>query len=197
MPAPVAVLDANVLYPAGSRDLFMRVHVEGVFQPRWTARIHDEWIRNVAANERIPRTKLEQVRKLMDRHAADALVRGWQRFLPRLAATGIDPKDRHVVAAALKARADCGGEGEVTIVTSDIRGFPARELEPLGLVRSLPDAFTLTLLERDPDRVLTALAKMRAALTRPAFSRDRFVDELLAGHFPALARAVGPLRSRL
>ncbi len=67
MPAPVAVLDANVLYPAGSRDLFMRVHVEGVFQPKWTARIHEEWIRNVAANERIPRAKLEQVRRLMDR----------------------------------------------------------------------------------------------------------------------------------
>jgi predicted ThiF/HesA family dinucleotide-utilizing enzyme len=132
----------------------------------------------------------------MDRHAADALVRGWQRFLPRLAGTRIDPKDRHVVAAALKARADRGDEGEVAIVTSDVRGFPARELQALGLVRSDPDAFALALFEQDADRVLVALGKMRAALTRPPFTRDRFVDELIAAHFPALARAVGPFRTR-
>ena len=197
MPAPVAVLDANVLYPAGSRDFFMRVHVEGVFQPNWTARVHDEWIRNVAANEGIPRANLERVRRLMDRHAADALVRGWQRFLPRLAGSAIDPKDRHVAAAALKARADAGGEVEVAIVTADVRGFPVRDLQALGLVRIFPDAFALALFERNADRVLAALGKMRAALQRPPFSRDRFVDELLAAHFPMLAEAVGPLRGRL
>lgn len=194
MSAPVAVLDANVLYPAGSRDFFMRVHVEGVFQPKWTAQIHDEWIRNVAANEGIPRSDLERVRRLMDRHAGDALVRGWQRFLPHLVGTAIDPKDHHVVAAALKARADAGDDGQVVIVTSNARDFPTRDLQALGLARISPDAFALALFRRDEERVLAALRKMRAALAHPPFSRDQFVDELLASHFPALAKAVGPFR---
>lgn len=197
MPAPVAVLDANVLYPAGSRDFFMRVHVEGVFQPKWTARIHDEWIRNVAANRGISRSDLERVRALMDRHAGDALVRGWQRFVPRLVGTAIDPKDRHVVAAALKARADAGDDREVVIVTSNARDFPTPDLQALGLARSLPDTFARALFQRDAERVLAALRKMRAALAHPPFSQDRFVDELLTSHFPALARAVGPFRGGL
>jgi hypothetical protein len=145
MATPVAVLDANVLFPAVSRDFFMRVHVEGVFQPKWTVRIHDEWMRNVAASTGIPRSKLERVRRLMDRHAGDAIVQRWQRYLSRLAATTIDPKDHHVVAAALKARADGGGEGEVVIVTANVRDFPVRDLQPLGLARSTPDAFALSL----------------------------------------------------
>ena len=197
MPGPVAVLDANVLYPIGSRDFFMWVHVEGVFQPKWTAQIHDEWIRNVSKNEGIPRAELECCRALMDQNASDALVRGWQRFLPKLAATGIDPKDHHVVAAALKAQADAGPNGQVIIVTSNVRHFPMRDLQTLGLSRIQPDAFAFALFRHDADRVLAALAKMRAALKHPPFSRDRFVDELLASRFPTLAKAVSPFKSRL
>lgn len=43
----IAVLDANVLYPAPLRDLLMRLAVADVFAARWSERIHDEWIRNV------------------------------------------------------------------------------------------------------------------------------------------------------
>lgn len=197
MPGPVAVLDANVLYPAGSRDFFMRVHVEGVFQPKWTAQIHDEWIGNVSENEGIPRAELERCRKLMDQHASDALVRGWKRFLPQLGGTAIDPKDHHVVAAALKAQADAGPDGQVIIVTSNIRHFPMRDLQALGLSRIRPDAFAFDLFRYDADRVVVALAKMRAALKHPPFSRDRFVDELIASHFPTLARALAPFKTRL
>lgn len=197
MPGPVAVLDANVLYPAGSRDFFMRLQVEGVFQPKWTAQIHKEWIRNVSENEGIPRASLERCRKLMDQHAGDALVRGWKRFLPSLTGTAIDPKDHHVVAAALKAQADAGDDGQVVIVTSNVRDFPTRDLQALGLARIRPDAFAFALFRHDPYRVLEALKKMRAALKHPPFSRDRFVDELLATHFPTLAKALGPFKGSL
>ncbi len=42
-----AVLDANVLYSAMLRGMFMRLAVGLVFQPKWTERIHTEWIENV------------------------------------------------------------------------------------------------------------------------------------------------------
>ena len=42
-----ALLDANILYPAPLRDLFMRLAVSDIFAARWTERIHDEWMRNV------------------------------------------------------------------------------------------------------------------------------------------------------
>ena len=48
MEQPVtAVYDANILYPAPLRDLFIRLAQAGLVRARWTETIHDEWIRNV------------------------------------------------------------------------------------------------------------------------------------------------------
>jgi len=42
------VLDANTLHPAPLRDLLLSLAVEGLYHARWTARIHEEWVRNLA-----------------------------------------------------------------------------------------------------------------------------------------------------
>lgn len=47
---PVAVLDANVLYPQFLRDVPLRLAAAELFVPRWTDRIHQEWTRNLATN---------------------------------------------------------------------------------------------------------------------------------------------------
>jgi PIN domain len=47
MTATVAVLDANVLYPALLRDLLLQLSFGGIFQARWSAEIEDEWRRNL------------------------------------------------------------------------------------------------------------------------------------------------------
>ena len=43
----IAVYDANILYPAPLRDLFIRLAQAGGVQAKRTETIHDEWIRNV------------------------------------------------------------------------------------------------------------------------------------------------------
>jgi len=45
-----AIYDANILYPAPLRDLFIRLAQAGVVRARWTETIHDEWSRNVLKN---------------------------------------------------------------------------------------------------------------------------------------------------
>jgi len=45
---PVAVLDANILIPAGLRDLFLSCADVGVFRPVWQAEIENEVVRNTA-----------------------------------------------------------------------------------------------------------------------------------------------------
>jgi hypothetical protein len=42
-----AIYDANVLYPAPLRDLFIRLTQAGLVRARWTEAIHDEWVRKV------------------------------------------------------------------------------------------------------------------------------------------------------
>jgi hypothetical protein len=44
------VYDACVLYPAPLRDFLMWLALSGAFRARWSARIHDEWKRNVLKN---------------------------------------------------------------------------------------------------------------------------------------------------
>lgn len=76
---PVALYDANVLYPAQLRDFLMRLAVHGVVRAQWTKAIHDEWMRNVHANfPDIAWGALERTQRLMDEALPDALVEGYE-----------------------------------------------------------------------------------------------------------------------
>lgn len=66
----------------------------------------------------------------MDRHAPDALVGGYHELA--LALTLPDPNDRHVLAAAIREKAD-------VIVTNGIRDFPPAVLGEYGLEAQTPD----------------------------------------------------------
>jgi len=46
----VALLDANVLYPALLRDLLLQLAFDGLFQARWSADIDNEWKRNLLSD---------------------------------------------------------------------------------------------------------------------------------------------------
>jgi hypothetical protein len=62
-----AVIDACVLYSAPVRDLVIRLAQANLLRPRWTADIHDEWMRSVLGNNpHISRDRLERTRQLMD-----------------------------------------------------------------------------------------------------------------------------------
>ena len=46
------VLDSCVLYPAPLRDLLMHLALSDLYRAKWTAQIHEEWMRNVLANRK-------------------------------------------------------------------------------------------------------------------------------------------------
>lgn len=95
-----AFLDSNVLYPVSLRNLLMRLALAGLYQGRWSADVHQEWIRAVLQDRQdIPRERLEAIRAAMDREAEDAIVTGYQPLIAGLALP--DPDDRHVLAAAI------------------------------------------------------------------------------------------------
>ncbi len=72
MSQDIALLDANIFYPAPLRDLFMQLAVSDVFQARWTADIHREWIDALLRNQpERARSRLERTREMMDRATRD------------------------------------------------------------------------------------------------------------------------------
>src|SRR3989475_9198920 len=83
----------------------MHLALTGLFRAKWSADIHEEWISALLRNRPdLTREKLERTRMLMDQHATDALVTGYQELIPSLQLP--DPNDRHVLAAAICSRAD-------------------------------------------------------------------------------------------
>jgi hypothetical protein len=166
-PPPVVVLDANLLYPFHLRNLFVQFGVDGVLAPRWTARIHEEWIAALVARTegRVTRERLLRTRALMERVLPDADAPDWEARLPGVPELP-DPGDRHVVAAALAA-------GASTVLTMSLRDFPAAALAPLGVAAAHPDVLLCALFDADSEAVR---ASAKAAHVNLARSTPSFVD---------------------
>ena len=96
-----ALLDANVLYSAGLRDVFLRLADQYLYAPLWSADIHAEWIGSVLADRPdLTEGMLERTRMVMDRHFPEAVVTG---YMARAAELDLpDPDDVHVLAAAIE-----------------------------------------------------------------------------------------------
>lgn len=169
MPTSCAILDACVLYPAPVRDLLLQLARDGAYRARWTDDIQNEWIRNVLGNRPdLTATQMAYTRSQMEKHIPDALVTGYAHFL-----SGVhlpDPDDRHVVAAAIAAKADA-------IVTFNLRDFPAAALEPLDIEAHHPDRFITNLLTDQPNLLRSALAIQRR-LQKPPLTFDAYLGRL-------------------
>jgi predicted nucleic acid-binding protein len=167
-----AFFDANVLYSALVRDLLMNLTNTGLFRPKWSRAVQDEWITNLLENRPdLKPEQLERTRLLMDKHVPDALVTGYESLVEGLLLP--DPDDRHVLAAAIHGRAD-------VIVTENLRDFPAEFLAPFGIEAQHPDEFVLHLLDLAPGVVCRAADHHRQTLKKPPKTIEEYVGTLEA-----------------
>ncbi len=176
-----AVLDASVLYPLPLRDTLLRVAETELYNPYWSKRILDEVVRNLVADGRASE---DQARRLIDAMATafdGAAVP--QEAIDRLEpAMGNDPKDRHVLAAAVISDAQA-------VVTLDLKDFPTEACEPFAIELLHPDVFLLDLYGLDGQEVFEAVERQAAALTRPPMTIDELFDRL-AVTVPSFAQAL-------
>jgi predicted nucleic acid-binding protein len=169
-----ALYDASVLYPAPIRDLLLRLAVTELVHAKWTDIIHEEWMRNVLKNRPdLSRERLGRTRELMNAHTRDALVTGFEALVPTLVLP--DPGDRHVLAAAIRARAD-------VIVTYNLKDFPTSRLSPYGIEAQHPDVFITSLIDRDASAVCEAVRRQRQALKKPAMTAEALLALLEETH---------------
>ena len=100
MAGRTALLNANVVYPVGLRDLLPRPADCYLFAPLWNADIHAEWTgRLLAGRPDIDAAVLDRTREVMDGHFPDAVATGYVVIAATLDLP--DPDDRHVLAAAI------------------------------------------------------------------------------------------------
>jgi predicted nucleic acid-binding protein len=184
-----AFLDASVLYPATLRSVLMYLAAADAFRALWSDNVHREWMAALARDRPdIPTATIARIRSLMEAHAPDAVVSGYEELIPTL--TMPDPDDRHVLAAAIHGGAEI-------IVTANIRDFPADVLAPYKIVAQEPDAFVLGLVEADPESALGAFAADRARLRNPAMSAREYIAAMEHAGLTATAGVLGAFEDRL
>lgn len=166
--------------------LLLTVAEQGLYGPVWTARILSEMsesIRRAAAKRNLPEPDTARVEGEMRTAFPEAELSAgsYERLIPEMTN---HPKDRHVLAAAVAAKA-------TIIVSDDRRGFARAASEPRGVRRLSAEQFLLALLTDHEDQFIAALEHMAAARRRPPNTVPAII-EALAERWPALA---GALRS--
>ncbi|MQY23376.1 PIN domain-containing protein [Nocardia macrotermitis] len=181
----VVVYDANVLYGNAVRDMLIRLARSGVVQARWTHRILDEMLSNLAAKRPdIPDAKLFRLRSLIIDAVPDCLINGYEPLIDGLKLP--DQDDRHVLAAAIKAHAQI-------IVTANLSDFPAEYLASWNIEAKSPDDFVLDQIALD-DRIVWACVQQIADSRRNP--PETVQDVLDALERAGLVEAVAALRDR-
>jgi predicted nucleic acid-binding protein len=165
-----AVFDACVLYSAPLRDFLLRLGYAKLIRPLWSEEIHAEWMRSLLKKRPdLQRERLERTRREMDTKFPHSLVTGYEKLIPMLHLP--DPNDRHVLAAAIHAKASL-------IVTLNLDDFPESALASYGIQAVSPDDFVCRLIDYDSVALLDAVAGHRTALNRPAKTVEQYLETL-------------------
>jgi hypothetical protein len=169
-----ALYDACVLFPFELRDTLVRLGRTGLFRAKWTERIHDEWIRSLLARCREEQRdkmaiSLARCREAMNRAVPDCLVEDYEDLIPILKLP--DENDRHVLAAAIRGRAD-------VIVTANLKHFPQTALNQYGIEARDPDLFVTNCIDLDVEVVCEVLREQREDYIRHPMTADELLDRL-------------------
>jgi predicted nucleic acid-binding protein len=152
-----AVLDACVLIPYPLFDVLLRCADKGLYRPLWSDEILDETQRTLIKHLGLKPEMAAKRVGTMRRAFPDATVTGHEGLVPAMTN---DPKDRHVMAAAVRSNTGL-------IVTANIKDFAPEHLEPYGVTAIHPDEFLLDLLDLSQVAMIHTLHEMLAQNANP------------------------------
>ena len=160
-------VDANLLAPRLTRTIIFGLAEKDIIFPRISLRILHEAMHALRRFE-----KLDPSGSVRSLHACFESAKGWlvdpscfeHLTLP-------DPRDRHVLQTAITA-------GAPLILTENLRDFPNKVLEPLGIRKSALDPFMIYLTETWPDEIARILQNTHAGLTELAGQELDFCEAL-------------------
>lgn len=175
------VLDACVLYPASLRDTLLRFSHAEFYDVLWSARILDEAERNLIADGRVSVEGAHRLRSKMA-EAFDGACVGAAAITGLESAMTNDPKDRHVLAAAVASQAQA-------VITMNLKDFPEEASAPYGIEILHPDELLMVLYGLDAELAVDIIASQARALQNPPMTVEQLLDKL-AVTVPTFAAAI-------
>ncbi len=161
----VVVLDACTLFPASLRDTLLRAAEAGLYRLQLTDDILEEVRRNLILKKGMQEEKAFRLINVIKEQFPESLVSQHRQIISSMTN---DEKDRHVLAAAVVCRAQ-------TIVTQNLKDFPAENLAPFDIEAQSPDDFLINLFHLGPYILIRILIDQANELRNP----PRTVPELL------------------
>jgi predicted nucleic acid-binding protein len=143
----------------------------------WTEDILEEVRRNLINRRGLSTEQAEYLIGEMKRYFPEALV---IRHKPLIPSMTNDPKDRHVLAAAVAS-------GAQVIVTNNLRDFPKEALESFGVEAQPPDDFLTHLYHLDSDGLRKLLERQAQDLLSPPKTTAELLSTL-EQHAPTLIK---------
>lgn len=166
----IVVLDANVLYPAPLRDYLLQLANLELYKPKWTKEIQEERIRNLLINRQdLKRENLIKTQKAMDSAFPDFNITGYEAITRSL--TLPDPKDRHILAAAIRTNAE-------VIVTFNLKDFPPDYIKSYDIEVQHPDSFITNLISLNKEKAYQAIKNQVSNLKNPPRSIEEVMGTL-------------------
>ncbi|HEV8415815.1 MAG TPA: PIN domain-containing protein [Bryobacteraceae bacterium] len=170
----VAVLDTCVLAPMPVVDTLLRLAEEpaSFYTPRWSADILRE-LRSTLKKFNFTEEETESRISSMSVAFPEALVDGYEDLI---SAMKNDPKDRHVLAAAVRCGANC-------IVSDNKKHFQEESLKPYGIECSTAAEFLEHQYHLNPDQFIAILKQQAEEIGWP-------LPHLLSRHVKSLASLI-------
>lgn len=173
------LLDANLFYPAPTRDIFLQLAADGLFRARWTETIHREWIDALLRNRPdLTRERLDKTRRQMNRAVPDCLVEGYEGLIKSLHLP--DPDDRHVLAAAIVGRCHA-------IITFNTKDFPKSETVVYQIDVIHPDDFLCSQIDLEPEKVCQNVRAIIGRLKHPSMTVQQYLSTIRKQGLPSFA----------
>lgn len=143
--------------PAPLRDILLRAAHAGLYQSFWSDEILGEVRRTLVTDNLANADAAGRLVATMRAAFPESLIRDYESLREHMTN---DPKDRHVLAAAVKAQAQF-------IVTANRQDFPAEALEPFGIEAVSPDEFLTDLFTMSPGTMVEIVSQQAADLRNP------------------------------
>lgn len=174
------LLDTCVLLPITVTDLLLRLAEQKTYRVLWSVEILDELERNLIAKIGLTPVMARKRIDVMRQHFPDALVENYENLS---ASMTCDPKDRHVLAAAVRSNAEL-------LVTYNGKDFPAASTKPYDVEVVSPDDFLLDQFDLFPERVFRCVDEQASAYQDPRLTFDGLLRRFEACNLPLFVAAM-------
>jgi len=155
-------------------DTLLRLAEEPAFyMPKWSPHIIQELENTLKDKFHYSPEQVQRRIQAMEQAFPSAMVTGYEKMIDSMEN---DPKDRHVLAAAVK----CGAHA---IVSDNVKHFPLESLTPYGIECMTADVFLEHQYHMHPDAFIGVLAEQ-------AMDIGWTLPQLISRHVPSLSKLI-------